>query len=86
MKRKPQTPNQEHDVLSRRSFLVGSVKIAAFALPSMTLLLNSPKAQAGYFHRYDHDDYDYDDDDYDYDYDYDDDDDDDDLVHRPSSE
>ncbi len=79
MKRKPQTPNQEHDVLSRRSFLVGSAKIAAFALPSMTLLLNSPKAQAGYFHRYDHDDYDDD-------YDYDDDDDDDDLVHRPSSE
>ncbi len=84
MKRKLQTANEVPKVLSRRSLLVGSAKIAAFALPSVAILLNSPKAQAGYYHRYDHDD-----DEYDYDFNDDDDDDDDDeydLVHRPSSE
>ncbi len=67
--------------LSRRSFLVGSAKFAALAVPAMTLLLKPQKAEAGYS-RY----FDYDFDDNDFDYDDDDDDDHDDLVNRPSSE
>lgn len=67
--------------LSRRSFLVDSAKIAALAVPAMTLLLKPQKAEAGYS-RY----FDYDFDDNDFDYDDDDDDDHDDLVNRPSSE